>query len=117
MRGRVDREDHKLGGLSQACWILGLTSFLLTFLICEMIIVNNSSYRMGLFMGLKKVLKMVPGPYCSMKMLAVNRCWPPKGVNLDTDLVRNGSGRELSLSQWFSNFKHASELTLRTFQN
>lgn len=48
------REDHKLGGLSQACCIQGLTSFILSFLIWETVIVVNGSYLMGLFMGLKR---------------------------------------------------------------
>ena len=39
MHGGV-REDHKLGGLSQACCIQGLTSFILSFLIWEMRLEN-----------------------------------------------------------------------------
>lgn len=55
MHGVVSREDHKRGGLSQACCIQGLTSFILSFLIWEMVMeVNNGSYLMGLFMGLKR---------------------------------------------------------------
>lgn len=54
MPGRLGREDHRLSLLSEACYILSLTSSTLSFLIGEMTVVNNYSHLMGLFMMIKK---------------------------------------------------------------
>lgn len=94
----VSREDHTPGGLSQACCIQGLTSLILSFLIWEMVmVVNNGSYLMGLFMGLKRksmeTTKNSAGALVFNENVSCYRCCLLKGVNLDADLVRNSLGR------------------------
>lgn len=91
MHGKVDREDHKLGGLSQVGWMLGLTFFILKFLIHEMILVNNSGDLNGVLNGIKRgnpwrIHKMVLGT-CRVlnKYVSCYRCYLLKGFNVDTD--------------------------------